>query len=120
MLLQYLDVVDFSFLHLDDYLFLFSYFFFSHVHFILWHIWLILQLECKTHFIPWHIRHTYYTLYLYLCCLVPYPNSIKLPSGLTELCNFANKDYDYIRHILSPVISGLLYHLSYKAHFITN
>ena len=36
-------------------------------------------------------------LYLYssLCCLVFCPESPKLPSGLTKLSIFFNKDYDY-------------------------
>ena len=33
---------------------------------------------------------------VYICiCLVICPKSLKLPSGLTKLCHFVNKDYYY-------------------------
>ena len=34
---------------------------------------------------------------LSLCCFVFCPKSLKLPSGLTKLCNYVNNDYDYDR-----------------------
>ena len=34
-------------------------------------------------------------LYLFLYCFLSFPKSLKVPSGLTKLCNFVNKDYDY-------------------------
>ena len=34
-------------------------------------------------------------LFMFVFVFVLCPKSLKLPSGLTKLCSFINKDYDY-------------------------